>query len=110
MPQEAQQPLDHKANDTVNSTLASECDDPECDYELHRTHALGLFMTTSPSKEKRHQSISRCIKAAEGLEWVEKLKLVAEMKLEHICSKFSVLLSLSSSPLPLTNSELVVRF
>lgn len=52
---------------------------------------LSLLMSSFPLRRK-HAPVhfSLCFKAALGLEWVERLKSVAKMKLEYICSKFSV--------------------
>lgn len=96
-------PPDHKTNNIVNSPLASGWNDPECEYGLRRPHAF--IPTHEPLLERRKlQSISHwCFKAALHLKWVERLKSMVKMRLEHICFKFSVLLSLSSSSLELTN-------
>lgn len=37
---EVQTALNYKANNTVNSTLDSEWNDPECEYGLHRPHVF----------------------------------------------------------------------
>lgn len=63
-----------------------------------------------PLENKKFQSICPwCFKAALDLERVESLKPMAKMRLEHICSKFSVL-PISSSSFQLSNWELVIHY